>query len=612
MWSNFTLRSVAKRIACRSSAPRRNVAMISDSSDGKAKAHTRYQKHKFVKPLVVKKNGVDMLHDPLWNKGTAYLPAERDMLGLRGLLPPVFKTTEIQLARAMRHLEEKDTDVRKNMYLQDLHNRNETLYHRLLVENIDKLAPLVYTPTVGQVCQQFGSQFRRARGMYFSTDDRGLFSSMAYNWPHSDVHVIVVTDGSRILGLGDLGVNGMGIPIGKLALYVAAGGIAPHRVLPIVLDVGTNNKDLLDDPDYLGMRHPRIEGDDYFEMVDEFMHAVTTRWPEVVVQFEDFATPKAVPILKKYRDTHRCFNDDIQGTGVVTLSGLLSAVRNADSDIKDLKIVCAGAGSAGLGVCDSIVDGLVEAGLTREEAMARFVVVSSVGAIGRTGGAHGDPNHKRGLNDERKPWVSSEVDDGTSLVDTVAQIKPNVLLGLSAVGGIFTEDVVRTMAEHCERPVIMPMSNPTSKCECTPAEALEWTDGRAVVATGSPFQHVTLKDGTTVIPSQCNNMYAFPGIGLAASVAGVKTITDKMLYAAAVACSDTMNAEEMAEGRTFPALSRIREVSLAVACRVIREAIKDGLTTKLSKEQILDDAGIEKLVAKKMYYPVYSPLVDQR
>jgi malate dehydrogenase (oxaloacetate-decarboxylating)(NADP+) len=307
--------------------------------------------------------------------------------------------------------------------------------------------------------------------MYFSQEDRGHFGTMVHNWPHDDVHVIVVTDGSRILGLGDLGAHGMGIPIGKLALYCAAGGIAPHRVLPVMLDVGTNNKALLEDDEYVGVRRPRLEGDEYFDMVDEFMAAVFARWPGVVVQFEDFETSKAVPLLAKYRNIYRVFNDDIQGTGCVALSGLMSAARNSGSKLTDMRVLCAGAGSAGLGVCAQLVDGMVEAGLSRSEALSRFLVCTHLGALGAADGQHGDPNHKGGMYTEHvKPFMNPTVSDGTSLVDCAKQFKPTVLLGMTAHAKVFTEELVRTMAANCPRPIIMPMSNPTAKAECSAEE----------------------------------------------------------------------------------------------------------------------------------------------
>lgn len=443
--------------------------------------------------------------------------------------------------------------------------------------------------------------------MYFSVLDRGQFSSMVHNWPHEDVHVIVVTDGSRILGLGDLGVHGMGIPIGKLALYCACGGIAPHRVLPVALDVGTNNQNLLNDPDYVGVRRPRIQGEEYFEMIDEFMAAVTSRWPHVIIQFEDFETSKAVPLLAKYRNKYRCFNDDIQGTGCVTLAGVLSAAKMAGQKLTDLRVLCAGAGSAGLGVCSQLLDGMIEAGLSREEALKHFVVCTADGAIGAADGSNGNPHYKPENSNTLLPWANSMVSDGSSMVDVVKTFKPSVLLGLSAQGGIFTEPLIRGMGEHCERPIIMPMSNPTIKAECTPQQAYTWTDGRAIVATGSPFPNTVLPGGRILTPSQCNNMYIFPGLGLAASVAGITQITDKMLYQAAVACSETTSEEDIEQGRIFPLLSRIREVSHAVACGVIEEGLKEGLTTKITSKHL--EEGISNLVKRKMYYPNYVPLL---
>jgi malate dehydrogenase (oxaloacetate-decarboxylating)(NADP+) len=512
----------------------------------------------------------------------------------------------------MTRIRSQPDDISRNLYLQDLHNNNETLYHRILVENMEELAPLVYTPTVGQVCQQFGHQFRRSRGMYFSREDRGMFGSMVYNWPHDDVHVIVVTDGSRILGLGDLGAHGMGIPIGKLALYCAAGGIAPHRVLPVMLDVGTNNQALLDDPLYIGIRKPRLVGDEYFDMIDEFMHAVFRRWPSVVVQFEDFETSKAVPLLEKYRHQYRMFNDDIQGTGCVSLSGILSAANIAKTDFSDLKYLCVGAGSAGIGVCSQLVDAMVTAGLSRVEAMKKFVVMTKDGAIGKADGAHGNPHYSASasVRDRELSWRNDAVSDGDSLLEAVKKHKPTVLLGLSAAGRIFKEEVIRCMASYCDRPIILPLSNPTDRAEITTADAYEWTNGRAIVATGSPFPPYTMSDGRVLIPSQCNNFYIFPGIGLAASVAGVEHITDRMLFKAAKACAESLTPEEIASGRTFPAVARIREVSHAVACAVIEEAISEGMATKIQAKHM--KMGIAQFVRTKMYYPEYVPLIDPR
>lgn len=532
------------------------------------------------------------------------------MLGLRGLVPPAVRTIEEQLERVKIHLDKEPTPEKKNLYLQDLANRNETLYFRTLVDNIAEMAPLVYTPTVGTVCQKFGSQFRRCRGMFLTADDRGYMSTIMHNWDADRVDVIVVTDGSRILGLGDLGVNGMGIPIGKLALYCAAGGIAPHRVLPVTLDVGTNNEDLLADPQYMGTRRRRMVGPDYYDMVDEFMHAVYARWPGAIVQFEDFETPKAVPLLARYKDKYRMFNDDIQGTGSVTMACLLSASRNAGLDsLKELRVLCVGAGSAGTGVCSQILDGMVEAGATKEEAQKAFAVMTMYGALGAADGANGDPNHKEGITELQEPWLNESISDGSSLLNAIREHKPNVLLGLSTAKGIFNQEILEEMAKINDKPIIMPMSNPTSKAECTAEEAYRHTNGRAIVASGSPFEPVVL-DGKTYIPSQCNNMYIFPGIGLACSVAGVTHITDRMLFLAAEACRDTMTQEEIDEGRTFPAIQRIREVSKAVAAAVIEEGMRHDMCPKLNKENTAH--GIENLLAGKMYYPSYVPLVHER
>ena len=565
---------------------------------------------KFRRPLSTPQFGKDILHDPLWNKGTGFTTVERDMLGLRGLIPPAVRTIEEQLARVKAHLKNEPSDEHRNLYLQDLANRNETLYFRTLVDDIESMAPLVYTPTVGLVCQQFGNQFRRCRGMYITEDDRGYMSTIMHNWDHDDVHVIVVTDGSRILGLGDLGVNGMGIPIGKLALYCAAGGIAPHRVLPVCIDVGTNNQSLLNDPRYLGRKHLRTSGAAYYDILDEFMHAVYARWPNVIVQFEDFETSKAVPLLDRYRKRYRMFNDDIQGTGSVTLSCLMAATRTAGIEsLRDIRVVCAGAGSAGLGVCEQIMEGMIASGLPKEKAKERFALLTQHGALGVANGRLGDPNHAAGISEHQAPWIHSQLSDGASLLETIRQVKPHILLGLTTSPGVFTKEILQEMAKLNHRPIIMPMSNPTSKAECTAEEAYRHTEGRAIVATGSPFAPVTL-NGKVYTPSQCNNMYIFPGIGLASSVSGVTEITDRMLYLAAEACTNSMTKEEIAEGRTFPHINRIREVSKNVAIAIIEEGLRMGLCTKIKRTG--NELDLYKLVSAKMYYPNYVPLVNKK
>jgi malate dehydrogenase (oxaloacetate-decarboxylating)(NADP+) len=369
------------------------------------------------------------------------------------------------------------------------------------VDHIEEMAPLIYTPTVGQACKEFAHRFRRPRGMYFTESDRGHMASMLYNWPHKDVHVIVVTDGSRILGLGDLGANGMGIPIGKLSLYCAAGGIAPHRVLPVVLDVGTNNQELLEDKFYLGVQQPRLKGKDYFELVEEFMLSVRYRWPNVLVQFEDFSSDHAQILLNHYRHEHLCFNDDIQGTGATTLAGLLGALRAKGEAVEalcDQTIVIAGAGSAGIGVAQVLKQAMIEQGRSEEDARKAFFVVDQNGLLGK--------ERLSSLSKEQSEFVRDS-DDGLPLLEVIKKYKPSMLLGMTAVGGLFKEDMIRAMAANCDRPIIFPLSNPTTKAECTAEQAFEWTNGSCIFASGSPFDPVKMDNGRTFYPTQCNNMY---------------------------------------------------------------------------------------------------------
>jgi malate dehydrogenase (oxaloacetate-decarboxylating)(NADP+) len=467
---------------------------------------------------------------------------------------------------------------------------------------MEEMAPLIYTPTVGQACKEFGMRYRRPRGMYFTEEDRGHMAAMVYNWPHKDVHVICVTDGSRILGLGDLGANGMGIPIGKLSLYCAAGGIAPHRVLPVVIDAGTDNEDLLNDDFYLGVQKKRMKGPDYFQLVDEFMQAVKHRWPNVLVQFEDFSSDKAQILLNHYRHDHLCFNDDIQGTGATTLAGVLGALRAKGETVNDLgnqRIVIAGAGSAGIGVAQVLMQAMMEQGRTAEEAKDCFYVVDATGLLG--------VEQNDSLSQEQKKFTR-EVDGGMPLDEVVKKYKPTMLLGMTGVGGLFKEDIVREMAAHCERPILFPLSNPTIKAECTAEQAFEWTNGKCIFASGSPFDPVTIGD-KTFYPTQCNNMYIFPGLGLGATICGAKRVTDKMLYVAAEALANFVSDEELEVGKVFPPLASIRDVSRTVAVAVIEQAMKEGQAAKLAGKNIED---LDSYVHSKMYDPVYVPLVEKR
>jgi len=558
-------------------------------------------------PLRISKRGSDILTDPLFNKGTAFKAGERDRLRIRGLVPPRRMSMKLQLEKFMVRIREERSNIKKHLLLEDLHDRNETLYHRILSDYIEEVAPIVYTPTVGQACAEFGERYRRTRGMYFSKEDRGHMAAMVYNWPNKDVHIIVVTDGSRILGLGDLGANGMGIPIGKLALYCAAGGIAPHRVLPVVIDVGTNNEDLLNDEHYLGIQEPRISGDEYYSIVSEFMQAVHNRWPKVLVQFEDFSSDKAQVLLDNYRNDSLVFNDDIQGTGATTLAGVLSALRvkgKLPEDLGEERILIVGAGSAGIGVGQVLLQAMIEQGRTHEESISAFFVADQHGLLGveRTLGKENP------LTKEQAIFARKE-DGGLSLIEIMKKYKPTIILGMTAVGGLFKEDLIRQMSKNCERPIIFPLSNPTTKAECTAEQAFEWTDGKCVFASGSPFEPVTFTDGRILYPTQCNNMYIFPGLGLGATLCGAKVITDRMLYVSAKALANYVTEDELSEGKVFPHITSIRDVSKTVAIAVIEEAIKEGLATKLNEKDKLD---LETFVKKKMYDPVYVPLVERR
>lgn len=570
-----------------------------EEEDGEWEGCTR----RFLPPIKISARGADILTNPLFTKGTAFKSGERDRLRLRGLLPPRIMNIKKQKERILAAVRSEESDIRKNIILEDLHDRNETLYHQVIIEHIEEMAPLIYTPTVGQACKEFGTRYRRPRGMYFTEEDRGHMAAMVHNWPHDDVHVIVVTDGSRILGLGDLGSNGMGIPIGKLSLYCAAGGIAPHRVMPVVLDVGTDNEELLNHPFYLGVQKPRLTGEKYYHLVEEFMRAVRYRWPNVLVQFEDFASDRAQTLLNKYRYDHLCFNDDIQGTGATTLAGILGALRAKGESVNKLgkqKIVIAGAGSAGIGVGQVLMDAMIEQGYSEEAAKDAFFVVDQDGLLSMDRIAE--------LSSEQAAFAREE-DGGMSLHDVVKKYKPTILLGMTTVGGLFDEALIKEMAAHCDRPVIFPLSNPTTKAECTAAQAFEWTEGKCIFAAGSPFDPVSMDNGRVFYPTQCNNMYVFPGIGLGATICGAKTVTDRMLYVAAEALANFVSDEELAQGKVFPHITSIRQVSHAIAVAVIKEAVHEGEAKKLDEKHL---SNLDEYVRRKMYDPIYVPLIEKR
>ncbi|KAE9611187.1 hypothetical protein Lal_00012092 [Lupinus albus] len=582
------------------------------------------------RPFIVHKRSLDILHDPWFNKGTAFSMTERDRLDLRGLLPPNVMSTHLQIERFMVDLKRLEVQARdgpsdpnalaKWRILNRLHDRNEVMYYKVLIANIEEYAPVVYTPTVGLVCQNYSGLFRRPRGMYFSAQDRGEMMSMVYNWPSEQVDMIVVTDGSRILGLGDLGVQGIGIAIGKLDLYVAAAGINPQRVLPVMIDVGTNNEKLINDPLYLGLQQHRLDGDDYLAVVDEFMEAVFTRWPNVIVQFEDFQSKWAFKLLQRYRNTYRMFNDDVQGTAGVAIAGLLGAVRAQGRPMIDFpkqKIVVAGAGSAGIGVLNAARKTMARMLGNNEAAFnsakSQFWVVDAQGLI-TEGRENIDPDalpFARNLKEMDRQGLR----EGASLVDVVKQVKPDVLLGLSAVGGLFSKEVLEALkGSTSTRPAIFAMSNPTKNAECTPEEAFSILGDNIIFASGSPFSDVDLGNGHIGHCNQGNNMYLFPGIGLGTLLSGARIVSDGMLQAAAECLAAYMSDEEVLQGTIFPSISRIRDITKEVASAVIKEAVEEDLAEgyhgmdprelrKLSQDEIAE------YVKNHMWNPEYPTLV---
>jgi malate dehydrogenase (oxaloacetate-decarboxylating)(NADP+) len=537
----------------------------------------------------VSKRGKELINDPLLNKGTCFTLEERRQLGLTGLLPPRVFSLDEQLMRLRENYNHLKTDLDKYVFIEAVHDRNETLYYRFLVDNLEELSPIIYTPTVGHACQVFGHLYRRPRGMYLSSSLQGSFRKTIDNWPQEEVDIIVVTDGSRILGLGDLGANGMGIPIGKLALYVACAGIDPSRTLPVMLDAGTNNEELLADKLYLGEQHKKPLGDEYYELVYEFMIAARDRWPKALIQFEDFTNDHAFSLLHKYRSRFLCFNDDLQGTGAVALAGLLAALRVTGEKIQDQRIVFLGAGTAAVGSADMMAAVMVENGLTPEQARKQFWLVDSKGLV-TTG--RGDT-----LAEHKVPYAQEGAYIET-LLDVIKQVKPTVLLGLSMQSGAFNEEVIKAMQKHVERPIIFALSNPTSKAECTPDQVYRWTNGSGIYASGSPFAPVEY-NGRTFKPCQGNNMYIFPGVGLGATLSEAGTVTDSMFLAAAKTLAAMVGEQELEVGALYPSLTQIRDLSAAIATAVWETAWSEG-----NAAQEVPDNPIQ-FVKEKMYFPDY-------
>jgi malate dehydrogenase (oxaloacetate-decarboxylating)(NADP+) len=514
--------------------------------------------------------GTALLTNSLLNKGTAFSERERDALGLTGLLPPRVFTLEEQVTRVLANVRRKDNALEKYIFLTTLQNRNETLFYRLMQDHAEEMIPIIYTPTVGQACLEYGAIFRRPRGLFISIDDRGRIAEILRHWPMTDVRMIVVTDGERILGLGDLGALGMGIPVGKLALYTACAGLHPAYGLPITLDVGTDNAALREDPSYLGLPQPRVRGDAYDEFIAEFVEAVQAVFPRALLQWEDFGNTNAFRLLNDNRATLCSFNDDIQGTAAVAVAGLLGALREIGGSLADHRLLFLGAGEAGTGIADLFVAAATSEGMPEAEARAKCWFVDSEGLV-----VQNRPGRK--LAHHKLPYAHLHAPLRT-LAEAVEAVKPTMLIGVSGQPATFTPAILRRMAELNQRPVIFALSNPTSQAECTAEAAYRETQGRVLFASGSPFAPVTLND-RTYTPGQGNNVYIFPGVGFGALACGAKEITDAMFLAAARRLAELVTPADLAKGRIYPALTRIREVSLELAIAVVAEARKAGLAT---------------------------------
>ena len=531
--------------------------------------------------------GIALLRDPLLNRGTGFTDQERDAFGLRGLLPAHVLTMQAQADRVMTNLRKLPNDLEKYVALNALHDRNEALFFRVVADNIDEIQPLIYTPTVGLACQRFGHIFQRPRGLFVTANDRGRIASILRNWPYA-AKLIVVTDGERILGLGDLGSNGMGIPVGKLSLYAACAGIHPKLCLPVMLDVGTNNEGLLHDSYYVGLRQKRITGQAYEDLVDEFVTAAREVFPGVLIQFEDFANHAAFHLLHKYREKIATFNDDIQGTAAVALAGLFSALRVTGGKLKDQTILFLGAGEAATGIADLTASAMVAEGVSEAQARGRIWLVDSKGLVVKD---------RAGLNAEKQRYAHPHPQVGDFLT-AIKALKPTAIIGVAAVGGTFTPAVLGTMADINKQPIIFALSNPTSKAECSAEEAYRHTGGRALFACGSPYDPVTI-NGKTFVPRQGNNSYIFPGVGLGAIVSATRLVTDEMFMAAAHTLAEMVSEDDLKQGSLYPALPRIREVSARIGAAVAEVAYKRDLAAAPKPNDMLGH------VRSQMYDPHY-------
>ena len=536
--------------------------------------------------------GVALLHDPMLNKGTAFTEAERDALKLRGLLPPHVQTQEEQAGRVMDNFRKKPNDLERYIQLVGLQDRNETLFYHVVMNNIEEMMPIIYTPTVGKACQEYGHLFRRPRGLYLSIKDQGKIAEILNNWPYKDVRVIVVTDGERILGLGDLGAFGIGIPIGKLSLYTAAAGIHPAYTLPVLLDVGTENETLLHDPLYTGIFQKRVRGKVYDKFFAEFVKAVHKTFPKALIQLEDFANINAFRLLHEYKNRTCIFDDDIQGTAAVTLAGVYSALHITKGQFRDQTFLFLGAGEAGIGIGDLIVAALIDEGMTAEEARKRCWFMDSKGLVVKS---------RKGLAVHKLPYAH-DYQPCPDLLAAIQSLKPTALIGVSGTSKGFTQLIVEAMAKFNERPIIFALSNPTSKAECTAEEAYTWSNGRAIFASGSPFPPFTYH-GQTFVPGQGNNVYVFPGVGLGIVACEAKHVTDQMFLTVAKSLASQVLPSDLEKGRVFPSLKRLQEVSVVIAMAVAEVAYKDGLAHKKRPADLL------AYIKSQMYKPIYQSYI---
>ncbi|XP_047932439.2 NADP-dependent malic enzyme, mitochondrial isoform X3 [Anser cygnoides] len=529
------------------------------------------------------------------SQGMAFTLQERLQLGIHGLLPPCFLSQDVQVLRVMKNYENKSNDLDKYIVLMTLQDRNEKLFYRVLTSDIERFMPIVYTPTVGLACQQYGLAFRRPRGLFITIHDKGHIATMLNSWPEENIKAIVVTDGERILGLGDLGSYGMGIPVGKLALYTACGGVHPQQCLPVLLDVGTDNEALLSDPLYIGLKHKRVRGKQYDELIDEFMQAVTNKYGmNCLIQFEDFANANAFRLLNKYRNRYCTFNDDIQGTASVAVAGIFAALRITKNKLSDHKFVFQGAGEAAMGIAHLILMAMEKEGISREDAIKKIWMVDSKGLIVK-GRSH--LNHEKEMFAQDHPSVNT-------LEEVVQKVKPTAIIGVAAIAGAFTEKILKDMAAFNERPIVFALSNPTSKAECTAEQCYRLTEGRGIFASGSPFSKVTLPNGQTFFPGQGNNAYVFPGVALGVIACGVRHISDDIFLLTAESIAAEVTEQNLAEGRLYPPLDSIREVSFKIAVKIVNWAYKHGLASWYP-----EPADKEAFVKQLIYSPDYDSFV---